>query len=422
MKATFAPLISLLASDAILILGHGLLLTLLPVTATSHGLSPLQVALTGSAYFLGFISGCLLTPHIVRRVGHIRSFAVLAALYASSILLLSMNSLLPAWLLLRFAMGAVISGLYTIIESWLNDRADATNRGTVLSVYAMLNMVMIALAQQLLNLSSGSSDLLFAIAAICICLAIIPVSLTLTLAPAPVKNVSISLKKCWHHSHTGMLAVIVAGLITGAFWSLAPVFAAAIDFDNAQIAWFMSATVLGGALFQLPIGKLSDRLDRRLVLVYMAMAGAFISALFWFTSAYQLISSWSAALLAFLWGGSCTTLYAIALAHANDRAPPEDFVEIGSSMLLVLGASSAVGAPLASLSMHALGPGGLYAYMTCCALLFSLVVVVRRHKHPLVSTEHAETYQVVPNMTAPTVFNLDPRHEESHEKSPPVDG
>ena len=336
----------------------------------------------------------------------------MASMYASAVLILGMNNSLFAWLLLRFMMGAVISGLYTIIESWLNERCDASNRGSVLSVYSMMNMLMIAFGQQLLNIAEEASAILFGLAAIFLCLAIVPVSLTLTLAPAPVKNVKLGLKKLWRHSHTALTGVIVAGLLTGAFWSLAPVFASSIGFDNAGIAWFMSATVIGGALFQYPLGRLSDRVDRRLVMIYMALAGAVVSILFWVFADLGMFHGWLSTLLAMLWGGFGTTLYPITLAHANDNVSPDDFVEIGSSMLIVLGVSSALSAPLASLSMQYYGPAGLYIYMAGCAILFSVVVILRRHKHELPVTEHVEGYQVIPNMTAPTLFGLDPRNEE----------
>lgn len=408
MRSTFTPLIALLLSDAILVVGHGLLLTLLPIAASKQGFSAFEVALTGSAYFLGFVSGCMAAPFILRRVGHIRSFAVLAAIYGCSVLVLALNESVFAWMLLRFVMGAGISGLYTTIESWLNDRCDASNRGTVLSVYAVLNMLMIALGQQLLGLELESSWVLFSLAAICICLAIVPVSLTLALAPAPVKNVRISLKKLWRHSHTGFMGALVAGLVTGAFWSLAPIYAARTGFSGVQIAAFMSATIIGGALFQLPLGKLSDHVERRLVLIGISLFGAMVSVLFYVYGS----PGWLAIALALAWGGCHTTIYAIALAHANDAATPDDFVEISSSMLLVLGASSALGAPIASLVMERLGPEGLYLYMAVCSAIFSATVLMRRRQHVITDVEHAEGYQVVPNLTTPAAFELDPRNEE----------
>lgn len=135
MLPVLIPISALLLSDALLLVGHGLLLTLLPIVATESGFSDTQVALTGSGYFIGFVSGCLATPYIVRRVGHIRSFAVLATLYSAVVLVFPLLPLFLSWLLLRLVIGASVAGLYMIIESWLNERATAQNRGTILSVY-----------------------------------------------------------------------------------------------------------------------------------------------------------------------------------------------------------------------------------------------------------------------------------------------
>ena len=150
MVRSLLPISALLLSDALLLLGHGLLLTLLPVAANQLGFTAVEVALTGSAYFLGIIGGCLATPHVLKRVGHIRGFAVLACAYLIFTLLFAWLQSFVLWLALRFALGAGVSGLYMIIESWLNERADASNRGTILSFYSMLNLLMITLAQQLL--------------------------------------------------------------------------------------------------------------------------------------------------------------------------------------------------------------------------------------------------------------------------------
>lgn len=414
MLPLLVPISALLISNALLLVGHGLLLTLLPIVASTSGFSDTQVALTGSAYFLGFVSGCIATPNILRRVGHIRSFAVLATLYSAIILLFPWVPEFFSWLLLRFLVGSAISGLYMIIESWLNERASTDNRGTILSVYTMLNMLMIAVGQQLMNFGGADNYRLFALAAIFVSVAIIPVSLTLSLAPAPIQKVKISLPKVWRHSHIGLIGAVVSGLTGGAFWSLAPVYARDSGFDNFQLSLFMSATVLGGAFFQLPLGKLSDRYDRRIILMYSALAGAIISVLFVvapYTDAE--FGGWQTSALAFLWGGMTTTLYAICLAHANDNATATDFVEIGSGMLITLGVCSALGAPIASLVMSVIGPKGLYVYMAVCLMAFVVIIMLRRRTHVLPGIlESSEMFRPVTEMTTPAAYEMDPRHEE----------
>lgn len=412
--AFLIPVSALLISDAFLLIGHGLLLTLLPVAANTMGFSDTEVALTGSAYFLGFVSGCMGTPYILQRVGHIRSFAVLATLYSAIILIFPWIPEFFSWLLLRFFVGAAISGLYMIIESWLNERANADNRGTILSVYTMLNLLMMVVGQQLLNLGTVSTDQLFGLAAIFISIAIIPVSVTLALAPAPVSHLKVSLPQVWRHSHIGLIGAVATGFVTGAFWSLAPVYARDSGFDTAQLTLFVSATVMGGALFQLPLGRLSDLYDRRIIIMYVSIAGALTSMLIVVAPHYITeFGGWLATLLAFLWGGMVMTLYAISLAHANDDAAPADFVAIGSGMLITYGISSAIGAPLASIIMGVIGPQGLYVFAGLCLFVFAVIIALRRRTYILPGhPESNEIFRPVADTTTPAAYEMDPRNEE----------
>tara|TARA_R110001599_G_scaffold353881_1_gene602036 strand:+ start:18184 stop:19440 length:1257 start_codon:yes stop_codon:yes gene_type:complete len=418
MLPVLIPIAALLLSDALLLVGHGLLLTMLPIAAASAGFSDTQVALTGSAYFLGFVSGCLLAPFAVRRVGHIRSFAVLATSYSALVLVFPMLSAFVGWLLLRFLVGAAISGLYMIIESWLNERATGENRGTLLSIYTVINLLMITVGQQLMNLVLPDPFYIFALAAVLLSVAIIPVSLTLALAPAPLQNVKISLRRVWQLSHIGLVGAAASGLVTGAFWSLGPLFAKMQGLETLQLTVFMSATVFGGAVFQLPLGRLSDHIDRRIVVAAAAFGGALVSSLMvLLPTLFPQHSAWLLCVLAFFWGGMVMTQYAICLAHANDSAEPEEFVMVGSGMLLTLGLCSAIGAPLASLTMRYLGAPGLFVFTAACLFITFMIILVRRHMHTLPVEVEVEPFRAAADTTTPTVFEMDPRtHEEDHDK------
>lgn len=419
MKQMLIPIAALLLSDALLLVGHGMLLTFLPMAAESAGFSDTQVAFTGSAYFLGFVTGCLATPHIVRRVGHIRSFAVLATFYSAVILIFPALSEFVGWLLLRFLIGVAISGLYMIIESWLNERSTQENRGTILSLYTVINLLMMMVGQQMLNLAGADSSQLFALAAILLSLAIIPVSLTLTLAPAPLETVKIDLPKVWRQSHVGLGGAVVYGLVTGAFWSLGPLYAKGQGLDTFQLTVFMSIVVLGGAVFQLPLGRLSDKYDRRVIVFSAALvAGVMSSLLAILPDIVSQWGTWLIALLAFFWGASVMTQYSICLAHANDSAAPEDFVVVSSGMLLTLGVCSAIGAPIASLTMRLLGPGGLFAFSAACMFVFALAIAARRLSHVLPSAASTEPFRAMGDMTTPAVYEMDPRTENEEETTP----
>lgn len=419
MIRSLTPLAALLISDALVLLGHGLLLTLLPVYANQLGFSDFQVGLTGTGYFVGFVAGCLATPFVLKRVGHIRTFAVLASVYAAFILLFAWSQSFIGWMLLRFMIGAMIAGIYMIIESWLNERAETKNRGAILSFYAMMNLVMITLAQQLLNLGGVDTLLLFALAGIFLSLSIVPVSLTLALAPAPINKVSVNFGKVWKHSHIGLIGSVFTGLITGSFWALAPIYANDSGFTTFQLANFMSAVVLGGALFQIPLGRFSDRFDRRFVLIFIALGGAIISFLTVFASPQSFYAGTVSTALAFMWGAFSMTMYAICLAHANDNADRADFVDIGSAMLIAYGLSSAIGAPIASALMGFFGHEYLFVFMGVGFGIFCIVLIVRRKSHVLPTmAEHNEEFHAVAGMTTPEAYNLDPRADELTETLP----
>lgn len=413
MKRIFIPVLALLASIGLLLIGHGLLLTMLPLRADAHGFSATEIGLTGSSYFLGFVAGCLVVPAVVRRSGHIRTFAALGAVFSAVVLVFELLPSFWVWMLLRFFIGACIAGEYMVIESWLNERATPQTRGLILSVYAMVGFVMVAIGQQLLNLSPQSPNTLFALAAIVISLAIIPVVLTSSVAPAPLQNIKLDLPRVWNLSHIGLIGAIVAGLVTGSFWALAPVYARGVGLETAELTLFISAAVMGGAVFQLPLGRLSDRYDRRLIVFFSSILGAIISLLIVWASAADDVARGILIALSFVWGGCAMTIYAICLAHANDQADPSEFVMVGSAMLMGLGLSSAVGAPLASGFMAWTGPTGLFTFAALCLTGFAVAIAARRRTHVLPVHDETETaFQVVPEVSTPITLELDPRTEE----------
>ena len=419
MIRSLIPLAALLISDALVLMGHGLLLTLLPVTASQLGFSDFQVGLTGSSYFVGFVAGCVATPYVLKRVGHIRTFAVLASSYTTLILFFAWSQSFIGWMFLRFMLGAMIAGIYMIIESWLNERSDSHNRGTILSFYAMLNLMMITLAQQLLNLGNVDTLLLFALAGIFLSLSVVPVSITLALAPTPINKVNVDFAKVWRHSHIGIIGSIFTGLITGSFWALAPIYANDSGFTTFQLANFMSAVLLGGAIFQIPFGRFSDKFDRRIILIFIAVGGAIISFLTYAASFQSYYAGAVSTGLAFIWGAFGMTMYAICLAHANDNADSTDFVDIGSAMLLTFGISSAIGASVSSAFMSLLGHRFLFVFMGACFTVFCVILIARRKSHVLPAiAEDNEEFQAFAGMTTPEAYNLDPRAEEITEEVP----
>jgi predicted MFS family arabinose efflux permease len=250
-----------------------------------------------------------------------------------------------------------------------------------------------------------SGTLLFGLASVMLSLAIIPVSLTVALAPTTMEPVRLNFPRVWHISHAALLGAGISGLVTGAFWSLGPVFARGVGMDTTAVTLFMSAVVLGGAIFQLPIGKLSDHFERRLVLLGTAIVGVVISLLIPLLSA----STNGLLILAPFWGGAIMTLYAISLAHAADGADAEEFVMVGSCLLITFGLSSACGAPLAGLFMELMGANGIFIYTALCLGCLAVAIAIRRRQRIVPDMpEEAEPFRAVAD-SSPAMFALDPR-------------
>ncbi|MEZ5554943.1 MFS transporter [Haliea sp.] len=405
---TLLTLTSLLLSTALLLVGQGMQLTLLPLRASRIGLSDLLIGVSASAYFLGFVAGCLLIPRIIAKVGHIRSFAVLTAIMMSAILALeTLDGWLP-WLLLRFLTGAMICGLYTVIESWLNDQTSAESRGQVLAIYTFIILAAMALGQVLINVGPVDSATPFILAAIFMALAIVPVGLTSRLAPAPIESTRIRFNLLYRRSRAAFAGTLLSGLVVGSFWALGAVFARRYGDSMADVTWFITAGIAGGALFQYPIGWLSDRIDRRYVLVFLSLGAIAASA------AVALTVQHSAHLAAvFVFGAMTMPLYAISLATAADNSSAEEFVEIGTSVLL-LNALGAASAPILLGQLMSLydATALFWSFGALCAVFTVYLAIQTRDKGQVVAAKDQVPFSAAATEAAPTGFGLDPRGPE----------
>jgi MFS family permease len=395
-------LFSLLLSTTLLLIGHGMQLTLLPLRGAALGQSDVQIALTGSAYFGGFIAGCLIVPQLIARVGHIRSFAVLASAMSSVLLLLGLADSWSLWLLLRFLVGFFICGLYSVIESWLNDQATPQNRGKVLSVYTFLVLTGMALGQQLVNTAPIDSATPFMLLGAVIALSTIPVGMTRRLAPAPIESTRTRIRLLYQRSPAAVFGTLLSGAVTGSFWSLGAVYAQRSLDSLSGATLFMSVAILGGAALQYPFGWLSDRLGRAPVMVLLTLLGTAASvAVAMAGNAQQLLVA------VFLFGAATMPLYAMSLATAADNSLRHEFVEIGTSVLL-LNALAAMLAPLALGQLMAVA-GQAWLFWGCAGLCgLGSVFIALQVRRPARVEDTVPFSAAAPDM-APTSFDLDPR-------------
>jgi MFS family permease len=427
MSKSIGSLSALLLGVAILFLGNGLQGVLLPVRATIDAFATTSIGLIASAYSAGFMVGCLSMPHIVRRVGHIRTFAVCAAIAASVVLVMALVVHPLVWIALRALSGMCFAGLFMVIESWLNERATSANRGQVLAVYMVINLTAVTAGQMILPLGDPAGFSLFALTAIAITLALVPVGLTTSDAPQPLREVRLRLRRLYAMSPVGVVGGFFVGLANGAFGGLGVVFAEEVGLSITGIALFMSAALVGGALAQLPLGRFSDRTDRRKVIIvvctFAAAMGGLLAVLGEARQSGQLLgvdgdfadlSPWLLIAVATLFGGAIYSQYSLCVAHTNDFVGREEFVEASSGLLLTWAIGASIGPVLGALAIDLVGAGGLFLYTALAHVGFVLFTVYRMTRRAAVAPEDRAPYVATgrPSRTTPVAVDLDPRAPE----------
>jgi len=357
MLRTLRPVASLLTGTALLLIGVGLLNTLVPLRGMNAGYSGTLLGGLTSAYYAGYFIGTFVMPPLVRRIGHIRAFAFCTACAACIVLLYAFGTDAIAWLVLRALTGIVLVGLYAIIESWLNAQAPIGKRGAVFATYMVVNLCGLALGQQLLRIQ-GEPFVLFAMVALLVCAATLPVLLTRQAQPQPQATPKLQLGLLFDVAPTAGAGALLSGLAMGAFWGLLPVYARRIGFDTTTTGTYMSIAILGGAALQWPLGRLSDRHDRRIALALVSAAAALL-ALAGIAFGGRVLPETATI---FLFGGMSFAVYPILVAHLVDHAPPEDLLAASSSVLLVYGVGSALGPLIAGEAMSLFGAWSLFAW------------------------------------------------------------
>ncbi|WP_122519472.1 MFS transporter [Pannonibacter phragmitetus] len=371
MIKALASISALLASVALLLVGHGLQGTLLPLAAQQASFSDLEIGFMSSFYFVGMVLGCLGSPYVIMRAGHIRAFAALVSLMSAAVILHPVLMDPISWSLIRAVSGFCLAGFYMIVESWLNEAADNRNRGTIMSVYIVVLYAAMMAGQVSITATGITSFLPFAVASVMVSLAVIPVSLTNANQPAPITLVRFRPVKLYITSPAALVGCFLVGVASSAMWTLTPLYGSQIGLSNDQAAFYAAAFIGGGVLAQWPFGRLSDRIDRRFVLVGLAMATLTMACLIVvFKPSNPLIAT----LMTMSVGAFLQPAYSVAVAHAYDHADPAEYVETSSGLLLAYGIGSILGPMSASLLMYVMGSEGLYAQVALVQVVTILFV------------------------------------------------
>ena len=377
---TFPSIAALLLSVLLLIGGNSLVGVATPLRARIEGFPDLTVGLLGSVYFAGMLAGTLAAPVIIRRGGHIRAFAAFVALAVVSVILMPVILSPLAWLICRALLGFVFAGLYAVIESWINAKATNANRGALYALYQIANFVASASGQLALKPLGPAGFSSFAVAGALLALAIVPMAMTSVDPPAQPRSVRPRLIWLGRMAPISCFAVLAAGAANGALFALGPVFAVEIGMGPKSVPIFTSSIVLGSALGVFPIAFISDRIDRRLVMAAVMIAGAACEVAL---SRLAAPGAWLI-VLGFLVGLTTYSLYTLAVSLANDRGSPHDLVIISVGLLFIYCIGAVAAPAIASVLMKGLGPQILfvqnaYVHLAIAALaLWRLLVEPQR--------------------------------------------
>jgi MFS family permease len=343
----------LLTGMGVLMLGAGLQGTLIGLRATLEGFAPFVTGVVMSCYYLGYIAGSIGAPQLMQRVGHIRVFAALTAVASAAILLQAALVSPPVWAVLRMISGFCFAGIYVIAESWLNDRASNVNRGTLLASYMLVLYLGLGSGQFLLTAADPKGPLLFLLVSVLISLAVVPIALVVQRAPEFDIPRKIRFIDLYHASHMGVVGVIAAGFVTSSVSAMGPVYAQLIGLNSRELATFMGVSIFAAAATQLPIGRLSDRVDRRNVLITVCVLASCIAVS---AAAYDAMSKAMLFVFSAAFGGIALTLYSLSLSHINDHLAADQIVSASGSVILLNGLGSIVGPMSIALLMNRFGP------------------------------------------------------------------
>ncbi len=397
---------SILLSTIIFLVGNGLLGMLIPVRAHIAGFSEFIIGLIGSAYFVGFVAGCFMGPRLISRAGHSRTFAVAAGLATATALMQSMSLNEFVWIATRALFGVGAACLYMVIESWLNDRATNETRGRIFAAYITVNLSGLIIGQALFMSNGASSFTLFNLAAIFYALCLIPVGLTRQPQPKRLEIPKLRPMRLFRLSPVGMAGCVAVGLANSATWTFAPIYAHSLGLHRGLLSLFMIVFTLGGALVQLPLGRLSDHMDRRYIIAGIGVFSAGAAVLLYL---FGSVSHTVVLGLIALFGMMCLPLYGMSVAQVNDRLPREDFVGASASLLLTNSLASIAGPVIASVVTETFGLRSLFLYTAAIhtgLAIYTLSRIVTQAPAPLAL--HDE-FMPVPEQSSPLAVELDPR-------------
>jgi MFS family permease len=386
---------ALLLGIMLLMVGNGIQGTLLGIRGGIEGFSTFQMSIVMSSYFVGFLFGSRAAPELIRRVGHVRVFAALCS-FISAVLILYPTLTDPiAWSLLRLFIGFCFSGVYVTAESWLNNQATNETRGQSLALYLIVQMIGIIAAQGLVAFGDPSGFVLFILPSVLVSISFAPILLSISPTPAFDTARRMTLRELFHNSPLGMIGMVLVGGANAAVFGMAGVYGTEAGLPVSQLSIFVAMFYVGGLILQVPIGYLSDRMDRRVVIIGAAAIAVLASVAAWLAPVFVLLL-----VAAFFIGGMLGPLYGLLIAHTNDFLDVEDMSSAASGLMFVNGVGAIAGPLAAGWIMGPLGASGFFIVL---AVLCAGVVIYglwRTTRRPSPSVDETASYAVVSSQTS----------------------
>ena len=409
---------------SMIVLAYGFQGSLLGVRAVQEKFSLTSIGFMMSGYFVGYFLGAKYITNIISRVGHIRAFAAFASIASAAILAHSIFVNPYTWFLLRLLTGMSMVSIYTITESWLNDRSSNKNRGSVLSLYMLIIYASMGIGMFLLNFSSPQNFEPFILISLLMSMALIPILMSKRKAPTFKKIQGMSLRELYDTSPLGVFSAFNYGLVQAALFTMLAVYAASMNFSIFEISVVTFLLSISGAISQWPIGKLSDIFDRRLVLIYSTFAAAFFGICAIFSAGQMYLPDGLASskfwfyIFVILFAFVSLPMFAIILAYTNDYIPKEKFVVAGAGLQTAFGLGAMSGPFLCSMLMSFVGPNGFWMFLILFHAVIGFFGIYRMRVRKRVEENPDSSFTPMPESITPAGMELNPQTEPIEEPAP----
>ncbi len=374
---------ALLLGLSLLMLGNGMQGSLLGIRGAIEDFSTTQMSVVMSCYFVGFLFGSRLAPDMIRRVGHVRVFAALGSMISAVLIMYAAAPNWIVWALLRVLIGFSFSGVYITAESWLNNASTNETRGQALSLYLIVQMIGIIAAQMLLNVGDPSGYVLFVIPSVLVSLAFTPILLSVSQAPAFDTTKPLSFVQLYRASPLGCVGIFLLGGVFSAQFGMASVWGTSVGLSVADLSIFISGIYVGGLVAQYPIGWLSDRMDRRKLILWVSVIGAVALALPFVLD----LPFWGLVAVGAVGGGISNPLYSLLLAYVNDYLDKSDMAAASAGLIFINGVGAIAGPITTGWMMGVIGPFGFFLYMSVLFAALAAYAAWRMTRRP--RTPHA---------------------------------